>query len=485
MFVYGSPDLSGRSSVWAEFTHLLQTYHKVLLIGDFNQVEYNTDKVGGSAKITGQTQFQEWKIDSGLLHIPFTRPTFTLTNAIILQDKPEFTPHRPYRIENWCLLSKEVANIISLSWSLEVSGSPMYTISRKLEILRSKLLKCWVVHDHDGVRKIILDYFSHLFCSPYEHINLLDFDWATMNLPHLSPSGKVDLMIPISAAEIKQVMFNINDSKTPGLEGFTSAFFKSHWTTVGPSVISTVQYFFLHGHMLRERNRTFIVLLPKVDHPQQPSQFRPIGLCNVLYKCIAKCIAFRLRKVLPSLVSDSQNAFVPGRLMSDNSLTDHEFFSYMNRSRGRTMSTALKLDMNKAYDRVNWKFLWQPSPTACNEVLQLKVQASLGSYLGLPVDIGRSKRKAFQPLIDTIVNRLSGFASLHLFAAAKLVIISSVLVTSLNHVLSVFKIPSSVTDAINNLLIRFWWKTNPHSKGLAMAPSSLLFRPKGFGGLGL
>ncbi|XP_021750219.1 uncharacterized protein LOC110715907 [Chenopodium quinoa] len=117
--------------------------------------------------------------------------------------------------------------------------------------------------------------------------------------------------------------------------------------------------------------------------------------------------------------------------------------------------------------------------------MHLRVESSIGSYLGLPVDIGRHKCKAFQPLIDKVANRLSGFASLHLSSAAKLVIINYVLVTSFNHILSVLKIPSTVIDKINNLFLRFWWKSTPHSRGIAMAPSSVLYRPKGLGGLGL
>ncbi|XP_021770711.1 uncharacterized protein LOC110734869 [Chenopodium quinoa] len=117
--------------------------------------------------------------------------------------------------------------------------------------------------------------------------------------------------------------------------------------------------------------------------------------------------------------------------------------------------------------------------------MHVRVESSIGSYLGLPVDISRHKCKAFQPLIDKVVNRLSGLTSLHLSSAAKLVIINSVLVTSFNHILSVFKIPSTVIDKINNLLLRFWWKSSSHSRGIVMASSSLLYRPKGLGGLGL
>ncbi|XP_021773596.1 uncharacterized protein LOC110737563 [Chenopodium quinoa] len=112
--------------------------------------------------------------------------------------------------------------------------------------------------------------------------------------------------------------------------------------------------------MLKEWNRTFLTLLPKVEHPELVSQYRTISLCNVLYKCIAKCLTGRLRLVLSFLVSDHQNAFVPSRLMSDNGLITHELLSFMNASKARKrFYAALKLDMNKAYDRVRWDFLFR------------------------------------------------------------------------------------------------------------------------------
>lgn len=155
-------------------------------------------------------------------------------------------------------------------------------------------------------------------------------------------------------------MFSIANDKSPGPDGFSAAFFKIHWDIVGPHVISAILYFFAHGYMLKDWNRTFLVLLPKVDHPEKISQFRPLGLCNVIYKCIAKCLTHRLQGVMSSLISETQNAFVPGRLMSDDCLLAHELITFVNNCRNRKKCyAAIKLDMNKSYDRVLWVFLFQ------------------------------------------------------------------------------------------------------------------------------
>ena len=87
-------------------------------------------------------------------------------------------------------------------------------------------------------------------------------------------------------------------------------------------------------------------------------QYRPISLCNVIYKVIAKILVNRLKPMLNHCISINQSVFIPRRYILDNIIISHEYLDYLkNKRQGKDEFMAVKLDMSKAYDRVEWNLL--------------------------------------------------------------------------------------------------------------------------------
>ncbi|GKA84815.1 RNA-directed DNA polymerase, eukaryota, reverse transcriptase zinc-binding domain protein [Tanacetum coccineum] len=138
---------------------------------------------------------------------------------------------------------------------------------------------------------------------------------------------EADFMVrDVSDIEVKDVIFGIRDDKAPGPGGFTTTFFKKSWDIVRRDVCKAIKYFFKTNKLLGEVNTTLITLVPKIQHPSRVSEYRPIACCNVVYKCI------------------------------NNLLITQELLKGYNRKKG-PQRCALKIDIAKAYDTVNCRFL--------------------------------------------------------------------------------------------------------------------------------
>lgn len=110
--------------------------------------------------------------------------------------------------------------------------------------------------------------------------------------------------------EISQAIFQIGPLKSPGPDGFPARFYQRNWGTIKADIIGAVRRFFQTGLMPEGVNDTAIVLIPKKEQPVDLRDFRPISLCNVVYKVVSKCLVNRLRPILDDLVSVEQSAFV-------------------------------------------------------------------------------------------------------------------------------------------------------------------------------
>jgi hypothetical protein len=207
----------------------------------------------------------------------------------------------------------------------------------------------------DQLKQHVVDYFSHLFSSEdTEHVQeVLD----TVQ-PRVTEAMNDVLLAPFSAEEVKKALFDIGDLKAPGPDGLHAIFYKRFWHLLGDDLVHEVLAAVNSVSIPDGWNDTTIVLIPKIKVPEKVTQLRPISLCNVVYKVISKMYAARLKGLLPEIISPTQSAFVPGRLITDNILVAYEcFHAIKKRRQGKKGFCAVKLDMHKAYDRVEWGFL--------------------------------------------------------------------------------------------------------------------------------
>lgn len=86
-------------------------------------------------------------------------------------------------------------------------------------------------------------------------------------------------------------------------------------------------------------------------------QFHPISLCNVLFKIITKTMVLRVKKLMTKFIGPAQASFIPGRLSTDNIVIVQAAVQSMRRKKGKRGWMLLKLDLEKAYDRIRWDFL--------------------------------------------------------------------------------------------------------------------------------
>ncbi|KAL6195924.1 hypothetical protein ACLB2K_031541 [Fragaria x ananassa] len=149
----------------------------------------------------------------------------------------------------------------------------------------------------------------------------------------------------------------MHPSKAFGSDGMSSFFFQKYWDLIGNEVSNAVISFHTMKEAPQDLNFTYMVLIPKVKEVQNMTQLRSIALCNVIYKIASKVLANKLKSFFPAIISPEQNVFVLDRLISDNTLVASELAHYMHKlRRGQEGFMALKLDISKAYDRLERDF---------------------------------------------------------------------------------------------------------------------------------
>ena len=144
----------------------------------------------------------------------------------------------------------------------------------------------------EKIANVATVYFDNLFCAG----NCDQMEECLNVVPKkVTPKMHDTLSSEFNTEEVKMALFQMRPTKAPGLDGMNALFYQRFWHVVGDTVVNAVLDFLNNGHMLPDINHTYIVLIPKVKNSEKMSNFRPISLCNVIYKIISKVLANRLK----------------------------------------------------------------------------------------------------------------------------------------------------------------------------------------------
>ncbi|XP_052299727.1 uncharacterized protein LOC127903105 [Citrus sinensis] len=351
--------------------------------------------------------------------------------------------------------------------------------------------------------------------------------------PKVTATMNDQLNASFTAEEISEALFQMCPTKAPGPDGLNSMFFQKHWQHVGKGVTQTCLHILNNQGNLSPLNHTFIALIPKVAKPRKVTEYRPISLCNVVYRIVAKVIANRLKQVLHQIISPYQSAFVPNRIITDNIVIGYECLHKIRHSKGRKNElVSLKLDISKVYDRVEWGFLehimrrlgfiekwvhfvftkasvedcrnlkaifdcyaaasgqifnYEKSSmfcsgklpakqiTAIKNIFQLKMVSKYEKYLGLPSMIGRKKMSFFNEVKLKVLSKISKWQNNFFSSGGKEVLIKAVAQAVPAYAMSVFKLPLTLCEGIQKAIAKFWEKVKVYRSNWLPRPTT--FRP--------
>jgi hypothetical protein len=211
-----------------------------------------------------------------------------------------------------------------------------------------------IITNSSDLQKEAVDYFQDMF-KAQDNLAITDQLVVLRNFPRMISEAEGNSIIePVSLAEILKTLKGFNSSKIPGPDGWTVEFFLAFFDIVGNELLEVVEESRRLGKVTGALNATFIALIPKSDKPDSFGGFRPIALCNLVYKIITKTIATKLKTFILWYFKRTI-WFLEGRQINDAIGVVQEVVHSIKVKNIKEL--VLKLDLVKAYDRVDWGFL--------------------------------------------------------------------------------------------------------------------------------
>lgn len=197
------------------------------------------------------------------------------------------------------------------------------------------------------VKAEVKNYLEGLFLEVEYNRLVLD----GVSFSNISAEDNAFLTAPFSRDEIKDTVWSCDGDKSPGPYGFNLLFYMKFWHLLKFEVCDFIQEFYTNASFPKAITATFLALIPKKDHPQSLSEYRPISSIGSMYKIVAKLVANRLKSVLGKVISSSQSAFLPGRQILDRVVVVNELLDLAKKRKDQCLLP--KVDFEKAYDSVS------------------------------------------------------------------------------------------------------------------------------------
>ena len=213
------------------------------------------------------------------------------------------------------------------------------------------------LEDVDEIGHTFVHYFEELFTTSRPTVEKEMLDAVH---PKVTARMNSTLTREFQAIEVEKALKQMHPLTTLGPNGMPPLFYHHFWPIVKSIVMHIALDFLNLGIFPPKFHDTHIVLIPKTKNPERVTDYRSISLCNVAYKIASKVVANRMKSVLQEIIGENQSAFVAERLITENILMAHEMMNHISKKRkGKCGEMAIKLDMSKAYDRVEWDCLQQ------------------------------------------------------------------------------------------------------------------------------
>ena len=249
-------------------------------------------------------------------------------NVDILQTKKdELQSIRKNKIDGMIIRSKT-------QWSLEGERNSKYFCNLEKRHYTVKALLTLekndgtITNDPIKIKNEVKTFYETLYKSKEHLIRNVDLS-ASLTGPSLNDTDRNHTEGLISIEEAGKALKKMKNGKSPGLDGFTTEFFKFFWKDLGAFLVRSINYAFEKGEMSVTQRRGVITCIPKENKPKRfMKNWRPITLLNTTYKTATSCIAERIKGILPKIIGEEQTGFLAGRYIGENIRTLYDVLAY-------------------------------------------------------------------------------------------------------------------------------------------------------------